>query len=93
MTSFFVSVEPTGELWEEGEGEGEGESEDGVAVAVSGVTIADSSIDDEGCVSGRSVLDRGKVDTRLNREDSSDSFNEPTIQLGFKLFTKDVSAP
>ncbi len=68
MTSFFVSVEPTGELWE---GEGECESEDGVAVAIGGDAIANSSGDDEGCVCGRSVLDRVKVDTRLDREDLS----------------------
>ena len=98
MTIFFVSVEPTGSLWREGEGECE--SEDGVAVAVGGDAIADSSGDDEGCVFGRSVadrsdddewcvigrsvLDRVKVDTRLDREELFGPSNWLTEQDGFK---------
>ncbi len=81
MTSFFVSVEPTGELWE---GEGDCETEDGVTVAVGDNATADSSGDDEGCLFGRLVLDRVKVDTRLDREDLCPS-NWLTEQEGFKI--------
>ena len=76
--SFLVSVEPTEEVW------GECEGEDNVAVAVGGDGTAESGDDDEESVLDVLGLDKGKVDTRLLREDPSNRSNWLTEQPGFR---------